>query len=488
MKRICFVILFLWCYSSFSQNTFLESFYTAGIAQNMFGKKTSDSGYLLYGFNSFTGNNLLTKTDSDGIVVFSKYYNLPIDYLVYDAFESQNGYTLISTGLNNSICLIKTDQNGMFISGKSYYSPQGAVSLKWLGQIGSDIYLCGRIGNSSALVKTDSTGTILWSKSYNAYDFGSGVISQHNELYIIGYHQGFNAPATFKLDSAGNSIWNVQFGGAWIDLTENSGVILGRGISAIKLDSLGTFEWGKNYYASDTANHILMRGIKTAKDNGYIMAGTYEPNNNYYPAPVFLMHIDQQGTANWSKTYGSTNEQEVGSCESASDSGYVVVGTTYGFSGTTTNHCFIFKTDISGNLGCYDTPISITDSAFTYSPTTFTLTYSSVVINDSLFIPVPVVTNQPNSFICSSTTNITQPKKLQCQLFPNPVDDNTKIVVSENKIFKFIAYDIFGKVIFEREISSLETEIEFSKIPNGIYFYQLSNSENNFTGKFIVAH
>ncbi len=492
MIRICFVIFFLlWNSTCFSQSTFLESFYTAGTAQNMFGKKTSDSGYILYGFNYFTGNNLFTKTDSNGIVAFSKYYNLPNDYRVYDAFENQNGYTLLSTGINNSVCFIKTDQNGMFISGKSYYSSQGQFNLNWLGQIGSDIYLYGRIGNSSALIKTDSSNAILWSKVYTASGFYRGAISKNNELYL-GIVQGPSNPLSgiSKFDSTGNPIWNIQFqplGGSRFDITEESGVIVSNSNYVMKFDSLGTILWSK-FYNVDTSHQIISLGIKTIKSNGYIIAGNYELKNASYPSPAFLLHIDQQGIANWIKTYGITNRQVVASFEVASDSGYVVIGTTEGFASTSSQSGFIFKTDPVGNLGCYDIPISITDSNFATSSTSFTLTYSSVTLSDSLFLPIPIVTNEPSNFICSSTTNINHHKKLKGHLFPNPTDDHATLVVSENENYKFIGYDIFGKIIFQSTINSLETELDFSNLPNGIYFYQLGNSENNFTGKFIVAH
>lgn len=475
----------------FSQNTFLESFYTAGTAQNMFGKKTSDSGYLLYGFNYFTGNNLFTKTDSNGIVVFSKYYNLPNDYLVYDAFENQNGYTLLSTGINNSVCFIKTDQNGMFVSGKSYYPTQVPFNLNWLGQIGSDVYLYGRIGNSSVLVKTDSSGAILWSKAYTASSFYRGAISKNNELYLC-IDQGPSNPFSgiSKLDSAGNSIWNLQLqsqGISRLDITEESGAIVSNSNYAIKFDSLGTILWSK-FYNVDTAHQIISAGIKTTKNNGYIIVGNYELKNTSYPSPAFLLHIDQQGTANWIKTYGTTNRQEVSSCEIASDSGYVVIGTTEGFASTVSQNGFIFKTDPVGNLGCYDIPITVVDSNFTTSCTNFTLTYSSITLSDSLFIPLPIVTDEPSNFICSSNTNIYYQEKLKNHLFPNPIDSYAMLVVSEDQYHKFITYDIFGKTFFEKEINSLKTELDFSSLPNGIYFYQLSTSENNFTGKFIVAH
>jgi hypothetical protein len=484
MKRICLVVLFFWYSTGFSQNTFLESFYTAGTAQNMFGKKTSDSGYLLYGFNGFTGNNLFTKTDLNGIVTFSKYYNLPNDYQVYDAFESQNGYTLLSTGINNSACFIKTDQNGMFISGKSYSSLQGAIQFRWLGQIGSDIYLYGM----NTICKMDSSGTMLWTKAYSAFYFNKGAISKNNELFLTGATQG-PLSAVFKLDSAGNSIWNVQFqelGGEWIDLTEDSGVIVSSSNFVMKLDFQGAIEWSK-FYIVDTAHSLQSWGIKSTEDNGYIIAGNYEPTNPG-AQPAFLLHIDHQGTSNWIKSYGLTNRQEVTSCDVASDSGYVVVGTTSGFASTGTHCGFMFKTDPAGNLGCYDMPISVTDSAVALSSITFPLTYSSISLIDSLFLPVPVVTDQPSSFICSSTMNISQQKKTAFEFYPNPICSKATFFISHEDEYLLTTYDTFGKTIFKSLINSKETELDFSRFPNGIYFYQLSNSENNFTGKFIVAH
>lgn len=494
MKSFCFFVLWLWCSASFSQNTFLESFYTSGSAQNMFGKTTSNSGYLLYGFNDFTGNNLFAKADSNGTIEFCKYYNLPLDYLVINAFENQNEYKLLCVGINNTICTINVDLNGNFISGTSYYSPQGAISFNLLGQIGSDVYFCGRLGQNSALVKMDSSGIIKWAKVYATYSssgFMSGVISNNNEIYVTGSIQDplNSITSILKVDTSGNIIWSKQFqmnNRFQVATTEESGLIITMFDLAIKFDSSGAIEWSKIYNV-EPAYFLTAKGIKRTKDQGYIIGGQYTPYNIGFPQPSFLLHIDQTGVADWINTFGTLNTQEVASCDIASDSGYVVIGTTQGFTSTSTPKGFMFKTDISGNLGCFDNPVSVTDSAIILSniPTTFTT--SSFSLSDTTFLPIPFVTDQPGNFICSSTANITQQSFSKCHLYPNPICDKAMLVVSDVDKYFFIAYNTFGKIIFEADVNSLETEFDFSNLQNGIYYYQLSNSENNIIGKFIVA-
>lgn len=229
-------------------------------------------------------------------------------------------------------------------------------------------------------------------------------------------------------------------------------------------------------------------GIKSTLDHGYILAGNYTSNNSGYPEPAFLLHIDSSGTPNWIKTYGTLNRQEVGSCDVTSDSGYVVVGTSIGFTSTSTDKGFMLKTDIFGNLGCFDNQVSVTDSSFNLSETPFTFTSTISFISDTILNFVPIVNDQPSSFICSSTANIAQQNLSQSRLYPNPIYNKATLAVSYQGNYLFSAYSTIGKIIFESKINSLETELDFSNLPNGIYFYQLSNSENNYTGKFIVAH
>ncbi len=496
MKRICFVIFFLLRNSTcFSQNTFLESFYTAGTAQNMFGKKTSDSGYLLYGFNYFTGNNLFTKTDSNGVIVFSKYYNMPSNCLINGAFEKQNGYTLVCFNTTGDFFYtLNTDSSGNFIAGRSYFSTQD-ISFNFLGQIGFDIYFSGWIGPNSAIMKMDTSGTIRWVKEYNTTSgsgFGIGAISKNNEIYLTGTIQiPFNSiTSVVKLDTAGNIKWSKQlqlYNRFELGTTDESGIIISMSNLAIKFDSAGTIEWSK-FYNVDTAHSLITMGIKSTLDHGYILGGNYTSNNSGYPEPAFLLHIDLTGTPNWIKTYGTLNRQEVGSCEVTSDSGYVVVGTSIGFTSTSTDKGFMLKTDISGNLGCFDNQVSVTDSSSNIIDSPVTFTSSNSLISDTALPFIPIVTDQPSSFICSSITNILPLKFTQIQLYPNPIYNKASISVSDESKFSFTVFNTFGEINFKSTINSFETELDFSNLPNGIYFYQLSNSENNFTGKFIVAH
>ncbi len=498
MKRICLVVFLLFYIQVFSQNTFIEEFYTTGNAQNIFGKPTSDSGYLLYGFNLFQGGNGLTKTDSSGIVEFSKYYTFPPNFRALDAIENQTGYMLFGVDNSSTSSIIKIDSNGNYISGTSYYTTQASV-LYFLGKIGTDIYLNGFVNNHPAIIKMDSSGTVLWTKEYvgdSSNLFGVGTINSNNELCFTGFYRDslFSYyKSVSKLDSSGNFIWNKKIdllGNFNIAKTEGSGFIISSYTGhVIKFDSLGTIEWSKYYY-TDPTNYLEVKNIKKAKDQGYIIGGIQNTNISQ---PGFLLHVDELGVVDWAKNYSSAvfNSLYVQSCDVASDSGYIVVGTCGGFTSTLSAPTgFMIKTDNSGNLGCFDSTVFVIDSSISVniSPITFSMTIVNSFLNDSAFFPNPIESNEPTNFICPPSTNIEQNKFNQFYLYPNPIYDKVKLFNSDMRINLFTVYNTFGKKVLETMLMANETEFSFSHLPNGIYFYQLNNSENNFTGKFIVAH
>jgi alpha-tubulin suppressor-like RCC1 family protein len=69
----------------------------------------------------------------------------------------------------------------------------------------------------------------------------------------------------------------------------------------------------------------IAKSIQKTTDNGYIIAGETE-NFGAGDFDVFLTKVDSNGTALWSKAYGSTGKEYAHSLKQTFDGGYVVVG------------------------------------------------------------------------------------------------------------------------------------------------------------------
>ncbi|MGZ3862270.1 MAG: T9SS type A sorting domain-containing protein [Bacteroidia bacterium] len=158
-----------------------------------------------------------------------------------------------------------------------------------------------------------------------------------------------------KTDYAGNITWTQQFGGAlpdyvysFIPTADNNYFILGFTMSygsgsydvwLIKMDPSGTVLWTKTYGTSaQEEGHCI---IPTA-DGNYIITG--RANND-----ALLMKIDPQGNTLWTQTYGGAQYETSHSVAQCNDGGYVLVGQTFSY-GAGGADVYVIKTDGSGNL------------------------------------------------------------------------------------------------------------------------------------------
>ena len=90
-------------------------------------------------------------------------------------------------------------------------------------------------------------------------------------------------------------------------------------------------------------------------------------------------------------------------------------------------------------------------------------------------------------------TGIKQPLSIETkvQLFPNPAVNNLNVIIS-NYLGKmtFNVYDILGKQVNSYTFETDENIIDVSGYKNGMYFYELKDSNGRTTkaGKFNIAH
>ena len=156
----------------------------------------------------------------------------------------------------------------------------------------------------------------LWTRMFGdiGCDEGQSVQQTIDGGYIIvGYTSSFGAGGgdvyLIKTDTVGDTIWTKTFGGVSADY--------------------GQF-------------------VRQTTDGGYILVGgTY--SFDIGDGDVYLIKADNNGNAQWTKTFGGLRWDYGYSVQEIPGSGYIIAGETESFSGTGLSEVYIIRTDINGD-------------------------------------------------------------------------------------------------------------------------------------------
>lgn len=353
---------------------------------------TSDGGFIAVGHTTTTdwdGNVYLIKTNSSGIVQWSKEYGGTIGF-------SDKGYSVRETSDGGFIITGTTESYGSGGDDVYVLKVNSLGALQWTTTIGSagtvSVMDAGRevqetndggfivVGYTSAvdvnfsdvyLIKLNSTGAVQWKKTYggNSYDIGYTVQQTSDNGYIIG--------ATTNSYGAGN--WDAFL---------------------LKTDANGVLQWSKTYGKSGEDRAQCAR---QTSDGGFIMCGrsTGFGTGNF---DVALYRTDQNGNLLWTKGYGGGGDDQ-GFYVRPSGNSYVFCGYTVSF-GAGIKDMFFMKSDLNGNVGCNE----ITGSGFTTgSPSTITSTAGNNSTGGSLITASTATRNTltVKSVLCTSIVNCT---------------------------------------------------------------------------------
>ena len=86
---------------------------------------------------------------------------------------------------------------------------------------------------------------------------------------------------------------------------------------------------------------------------------------------------------------------------------------------------------------------------------------------------------------CGISLGLNNDKKSDLKVYPNPSDGQLLIESSEVNS-RLIVRDLFGQIVLDKTINSKKDQFELGLI-NGIYIYQVVNSENKIdSGKLII--
>ena len=403
-------------------------------------QQTNDGGYIIggstqYSFSTSTASDFyLVKIKPDGTPEWSKTFGGSTYEEGYSVQQTNDG-GFIFTGRENSfgpgdfdIYLVKTGSNGNLEWSKTFggtaneegYSVQQtneggfiiAGSTASFGAGDKDIYL----------VKTASDGTLEWSQTYGGTntEHGYSVQQTNDEGFIItGREASFGAGGSdvylVKTTSDGTMEWSKIFGGSngndWgtsVKQTNDGGYAIGgytgsfgaggNDVYLIKTGSDGSAEWSKTFGStSDDYGYALQQ----TTNGEYILTG-YTNNYSADTSDVYLVKTATDGSLQWSKAFGGTGIDYGLAVQQTNDDGYTVTGVTRSF-GAGNYDMYCIKTGSNGSSICNDNknvPITTTTdpATLTSDPATIQQTPATVSGDPPTVESDPATLNSAVSF------------------------------------------------------------------------------------------
>ncbi len=241
-------------------------------------------------------------------------------------------------------------------------------------------------GGNLWLLKTDPDGDTMWTKTYGGEESDAAYSVQQTSdggYIMVGttYSFGEGTPASgniwlLKTDAAGDTDWTKVYGRSYYDYgwsvkqTPDGGYIItgqeGCGICPfvadlwlLKTDADGDTLWAKRYGGTSCD---FGYSVQVTSDSGFIVVGTTYSFGIATPdtANLWLVKIEPDGDTLWAKTYGGRLDDEGKAVQQTSDGGYIITGWTRSYGeGSPDQSIWLLKTDADGDTEwtkCYWRP------------------------------------------------------------------------------------------------------------------------------------
>jgi hypothetical protein len=327
---------------------------------------TADGGIVLFGLCPFETLPFVCETDSNNYTVIDTYMTW---HEAKSYCESQDGHLVtITSEAEQSLVhsLIQGRIDGVWI-GLSDERIEGTWEwvtgeelryTNWVNgepPIGVDYAMMhdgsgewdgpsetGFQNRPSLLVKIDPNGIQEWNKTYTSnMDRTSAIIQTADGGFLLvgsqggqGWIQEWDSIVLIKTDTIGTITWNqtiTDCGSPSVNSilqTADDGFLVAgtddEDMLLIKTDINGVMTWNQTYGGTswDEASTLIQ-----TTDSGYLLAGWTE-SHGAGGKDMYLVKIKPNGTLEWEKTYGGSEDDAVLSAIQTTDGGFILAGYT----------------------------------------------------------------------------------------------------------------------------------------------------------------
>ena len=307
----------------------------------------------------------VTKTNSTGIIIWSRIYGLNIDSYVDSVQETpDNGFIVSGTydGNQNGSYLLKLDQSGNAEWIRTLLGEFSSVKVKPL--LNGYVVGCGYDYDSDGekelfIFATDALGNPVWTTVLDDLQGSSGnsnyvyadVIPDDSNgsvavfgqcLYNAVIPQGYLT--AHEVSSSGNILLSKTYASEGCELQLGDGEYLGTDVirtndggyaliknnmllhshDLTKLDNSLDHSWTKTFNCT-IDNSFSPHSIAQTMGNGYIITGSVAP----YPYNVWLLKLLPDGSRDWEVASNVIGKDIPSFVHQTADGGFVVGGTGY---------------------------------------------------------------------------------------------------------------------------------------------------------------
>lgn len=390
LMRLIFIvaIIFLASVTIIAQAPEYSWFKVYGSRNNDVGEsliQTPDGGYLLAGYSYYMVSGgadiYLVKTDEWGILEWEQAYGSYGDDWASCVKATADGGYILAGGTesysedNSDMLLMKIDSVGELVWQHTYGGQEDECANYVLQTFDGGYILSGWTKSFGAgaddiyLVKIDAAGEIEWSRTFGNefYDKGYEVRQTSDSGYVLvaglDYFAHYPVNAfVVKTNSAGETQWTSIIGGSNADAcnaiteTEDGGFVivgwtmsygLGRqDVYMVKIDSLGTVLWEKNYggFEQDIGRSILLM-----PDGGFLVGG-YTLSFGNGDEDVYIIRTDYKGDSLWTITFGGPEQDHADDIIRSFDGGMAVLGHTRSYGQGGSDILLVKYNDVQLNL------------------------------------------------------------------------------------------------------------------------------------------
>ena len=388
-------------------------------------RRTNDGNLIYTGMNIGDGTAVVSKTDMNGISIWTKSF----------AADGFSAYTAGIIAQNDNTYLFNMSSNGGTTS-----SPYEIFKLDdygnelWRNFQGDGYAASHSLMNANGLVidaYTTSVADEFGIITLAGIDNNSGITQWTKTFYdpsllIDNTYPGYSLAANGACLSSTNNIYMV---GSKALMTEP---LVGTPFQFImKTDDIGNVIWSRTY-SEGSFNQII-----ETTDGCFVVIGKSASSTG-----ILMMKLDANGDSLWSNTFTAFTTSTGMDFHETSDQGFIISGFAYQDSNNQ-YYTYVIKTDNQGNVGNVSTVISKANTIFQNA------TLSPTILHERSTITLPA-----ESLTLGNTATI---------------------------------IDVTGRVLRQFQITSENTTIERGTLASGTYSLLITNKQgSNVNFKFIV--